>query len=86
VPEPIQSPSGTGRRTEAFDEGEAAAARREGLVVLWPVEDVRGGMALGDWRKTLLELGLEGVGMLPSSRLLVPGGGVVLRRASRLVE
>lgn len=64
VPEPIQSPSGTGRRTEALDGGEAAAARREGLVACCPVEDVRGGIALGDWRKTLLELALEGVGIL----------------------
>lgn len=50
----IQSASGTGRRTEAAreaDDGEVMAA-----LAGWPVEEVRGGMALGDWRKALLLL------------------------------
>lgn len=47
----IQSASGTGRRTFAREEGEAVLAG-------WPVEEVRGGMALGDCRKLLdVEIG-----------------------------
>lgn len=61
----IQVASGTGRRTEA------AREERVGEVVLalagWPVEEVRGGMAFGDWRKTL---GLEA-----ALREDEPGGG-----------
>lgn len=42
----IQSASGTGRRTVVREEGEVVLAG-------WPVEEVRGGMALGDCRKLL---------------------------------
>lgn len=42
----IQSASGTGRKTFAREEGEVVLAG-------WPVEEVRGGMALGDCRKLL---------------------------------
>lgn len=46
----IQSPSGTGRRT-AFEGGECRYA-------FWPVDEVRGGIALGDCRE------LEGDGVV----------------------
>lgn len=50
-------------------------------MVCCPVEDVRGGMALGDWRKTLLELELEGVGILLLD-VGAWGGDVVLGKRS----
>ncbi len=54
----IQSPSGTGRKTErdvvgGAEAAEAAAEAAEAAVaaemMCWPVEEGRGGMALGDW-------------------------------------
>lgn len=57
APWEIQSASGTGRRTEAAredEEGEVVAVVFVFEWAGWPVEEVRGGMALGDWRKALL--------------------------------
>jgi hypothetical protein len=49
----IQSPSGTGRRTD-FEGGVCAR-------LFWPVEEVRGGIALGERRVSLCGWGWEGM-------------------------
>lgn len=55
-----QLPSGTGRRTDfewAWEEDDAAAAAA--AAPNWPDDEVRGGMALGDWNRALRFLEVE---------------------------
>lgn len=76
----IQSASGTERSTLAVreDGGGEDAVVVVAVFVVWPAEEVRGGMALGD-RRTLLVVGEAGAGVEGSGEVIAecPGGDLL---------